>query len=652
MLSPGTNTTLVGRLRIRSKSSDPQTEKQRVERMLRSTTLHPSGLPESSILIVRRLADPLPSRLRAGPRDLLPEASWQRAVTAALEALAASAARPAFGAVPVDSNAVLFCDRAEVLASLARDWMNGALPLNWWWRELLRGRDSAATVFREWIASPQYVPGAIELLSRSAHAVPFVQRLTQPLAAELVESVLSVFSVPRVVSAEHSIVHPPSDDAAALLPRSAITPSSKPFASRPVPPSPARFWVPESGAPSLLPAQRILLVQSLMLHRAPAVVRTLAFQERLRQWAATIEIGPEIQVREAEDARPKLSGRRSQEDPSAPEPSLHGVDGQGQVGGSQTVALSHKQLSAPAPPKLRSGRQADAATRAHDHSQPRPNGASSRQEGRDTSDEPTASAEQVQPQAIDDEELFQAKAPWSPLVAGQEVARREEQGPPFRALDTEFGGVFYLLSLALYLYIYADFTSPAKPGLELNAWDFLALVASELTGGAVESDALWDELAELAGRPKSARPGVGFDAPDEWRLPPEWLEPFLEDYKPLPELINGRWIAVHPAGFTVLDAPASTASDSALEKGTGANRLQRWVGWMASYFRARLVLALGRSDAVALVCHRNAHIRMTLTHVDVTFNLDRHPIELRMAGLDRDLGWVPAAGRYVLFHYE
>jgi hypothetical protein len=73
---------------------------------------------------------------------------------------------------------------------------------------------------------------------------------------------------------------------------------------------------------------------------------------------------------------------------------------------------------------------------------------------------------------------------------------------------------------------------------------------------------------------------------------------------------------------------------------------------MAGYFRARLVRALGRQDAVALLCRRPARVTLTLTHVDVTFALDHHPIELRMAGLDRDLGWIPAAGRYVAFHFE
>jgi len=166
MVGIQTNTTLVGRLRIRSRSADPQAEQQRIERMLRSATLHPSGLPESATLIVRRLADPLPSRLRAGPYDLLPDASWQKAVTASLEKLAASAARPAYGAVPAETDAVLFYDRAEVLAALALDWMSGTLPVQWWWREFLRGRD-----VRGMIAATDAIAALHALLALNVEAV-------------------------------------------------------------------------------------------------------------------------------------------------------------------------------------------------------------------------------------------------------------------------------------------------------------------------------------------------------------------------------------------------------------------------------------------------------------------------------------------------
>src|SRR5262249_7410314 len=66
--------------------------------------------------------------------------------------------------------------------------------------------------------------------------------------------------------------------------------------------------------------------------------------------------------------------------------------------------------------------------------------------------------------------------------------------------ETQFGGVFYLINLGLYLGLYGDFTKPAEPGIELNIWDFVALVGRELCGEEIESDPVWPLLARLAGR--------------------------------------------------------------------------------------------------------------------------------------------------------
>ena len=39
-------------------------------------------------------------------------------------------------------------------------------------------------------------------------------------------------------------------------------------------------------------------------------------------------------------------------------------------------------------------------------------------------------------------------------------------------------------------------------------------------------------------------------------------------------------------------------------------------------------------------------------HVDVYYSLQTYPTEIRLAGLDRDPGWIPAAGRYVAYHFD
>jgi hypothetical protein len=73
------------------------------------------------------------------------------------------------------------------------------------------------------------------------------------------------------------------------------------------------------------------------------------------------------------------------------------------------------------------------------------------------------------------------------------------------------------------------------------------------------------------------------------------------------------------------------------------------------YLRARLRHALGtRRDQSPgeLVCRHSARVMLTPVYLDVYFDLDALPISIRLAGLDRDPGWIPAAGRQVAFHFD
>ncbi len=53
-----------------------------------------------------------------------------------------------------------------------------------------------------------------------------------------------------------------------------------------------------------------------------------------------------------------------------------------------------------------------------------------------------------------------------------------------------------------------------------------------------------------------------------------------------------------------------------------------------------------------LVVMHSARVRLTATHLDVFLTLEELPVEIRIARLDRDPGWVPAAGRYIAFHFQ
>ena len=78
---------------------------------------------------------------------------------------------------------------------------------------------------------------------------------------------------------------------------------------------------------------------------------------------------------------------------------------------------------------------------------------------------------------------------------------------------------------------------------------------------------------------------------------------------------------------------------------------------MLATVRERLHRAFGTSDEdpselCRLLLTQSARVLVTATRLDVFFALDEHPVPIRLSGLDRDPGWVPAAGRIVAFYYE
>lgn len=98
-----------------------------------------------------------------------------------------------------------------------------------------------------------------------------------------------------------------------------------------------------------------------------------------------------------------------------------------------------------------------------------------------------------------------------------------------------------------------------------------------------------------------------------------------------------------------------TASTELSKVARETDALKRWFGWLAPFVCARLGRALGLADVDALgprLFEHAARVSVTATHLDVYFGLAALPVEIRLAGIDRDPGWVPAAGRYIAFHYE
>jgi hypothetical protein len=264
-----------------------------------------------------------------------------------------------------------------------------------------------------------------------------------------------------------------------------------------------------------------------------------------------------------------------------------------------------------------------------------------------------------------------------PQTTPSEEQTREAVHLPDPVIDTELGGFFYLINLGLFLDLYGDFSTPSRPGIALSIWDFVALLGRQLVGEKLQQDPLWLLLAQLAGRSGQEQPGIGFDPPQAWRLPEEWLEPFPESGPWQWAVAHGRLRVRHPEQFWVLDVPSQAGSprqqlqhEVQTYRAQTAFRLQRvvlpgvvdgiaplarWLGWLMSYVRARLQRALGVADVDDLshvLCEHQGRVYITPTHLDIFLALDALPISIRLAGLDRDPGWVPAAGRFIAFHFE
>lgn len=626
---------VIDHLRIAWAGGDPHEAARRVAAVLDGVNWRPTSLPPAAILCVRRLEDPLPGRMPMDGGRGEGMRAWEAAMNAALDRLARAAARPAHGPPPAAAPAVVFADRAEWLACLADDWCSGALPERWWWQPALRGQDVSRAAPAAWLAAPAHAPAALGRLAARRRAVAFVRRLDDGTARALVQAIARRFALPAL----QEVAGPgaPEPVSRGLATRATTRPDAAPRGSparattpgesgprtspalRPSPPptgAPAATppWAeiaPESLAAGLSAAQAALLGVGLTLSRRPAEARRSTFAEAARQWWAATS-GAVTNGAAAGAARP-----------SQPLP--------------RPAALSFR----PAPPSGATPTATDPAGRE-------------------------SVARAITPPGV------------SPPAADSQTAQHDE--PLAASIDTEWGGLFYLVNAALALGLYGDFTTPLQPGLPLPIWDFLALLGQELFGEALRADPVWPLLAALSGRPDpdvfDDGPTAVFDPPADWRLPPAWLDAFPERGVWRYAVERGRLRVWHPAGFAVLDipfpyparvqgdyllealAPYAAREAVAVEPGSlppapsGPSPLRRWVGRLAPYVRARLARALGDADDLAgrLGRHR-ARLYLTDTQLDIVLGLDELPIAIRLAGLDRDPGWLPSAGRAIGYHF-
>ena len=617
--------TTVARLRLRGTAADPMAVRLCIDRILNETSLAPPALPPSAILCIRSLDDPLPgsigSRGDSSPRHV----AWRRALASAVARMAERAGRPALGEVPSDAPAIVFFDQAELLACLASDWCGGVLAQRWWWRSLYRGRDLDRLAATVWQERAEHVPAAFEHLSRGAWLVSFVHRLDTAARALLLDRVTTTFGLPGLGTELAS--SPARESGPAHRDRSDDR-------------GPWTPWVPEAGS-TLSFSEQCLLGVCLTLQRAPTQARSPIFLQGVRAW---IRVQPSI------DSRARSRPEKTRDDPGAIAGAAHEAAGQHpqissdarapslsgpmpESGDRQATHRSHLETADGEPAILNPALSGPSAAIVNDMERRAVSETANAGKARLVEAAPLAHALAVTRADSRRSRLRQsaqsADVEARPISRGPATAsaRAPQSGSP---VVTRFGGLFYLINVGIFLELYGDFTSPAKPGIALSIWDFIAAVGERLVGTRLRADPVWPMLARLAGREDDDAPGRDFEPPADWRIPAAWLDPFP------PGTLWRR----------------SRMPRTRLQP---ASRFDRWLDHLMLYLRARLGLALCLPDRrsigrVLIAC--DARVFLTDSELHVSFSLAHLPLAIRLSGLDRNPGWVPAAGRHVAFEFE
>ncbi|HEY3493713.1 MAG TPA: hypothetical protein VGK73_03460, partial [Polyangiaceae bacterium] len=279
--------TTVRRLRVRvgARDFDPVSTKLRLERMLGNVELPAPWLSPSAILCIRELRDPRPGALALDELTIRPPPAWHSALLAAVEEKLRRAVRPALGAVPAGAEAVVFADRAELLACLARDVVLGGAGA-WWWSALFGSRDLARLAAAELAAHAELAPAVFARLVAESRAAAFVAELEEGEVTLVLARTLASFGLAHVERVVTGASAPPGvkrGDAQALLGAGEAS-------------SPLHAWSDEIEAHlgALEGTARLLVGIALAIASDPVQVRSQSFaaalERRIRDRAEPPEV--------------------------------------------------------------------------------------------------------------------------------------------------------------------------------------------------------------------------------------------------------------------------------------------------------------------------------------------------------------------------
>lgn len=674
-------------VRLRSAERDTLRARQGLERALAAVDWSLSELPPNALLLVRKLQTGPHAAAAFGPR-----------VAQALREQQRYAKRPWRDDGAAGADAVWF-DEGELAACLIRDWLRGHVSQRWWWRTVL-GQAAVDEWLREQLLGHgQQVVTTLNLLAPNGDAAAWLSRLhdadagralaalARDYAAPLALAFAAAPSTAKAAQTPADVASNPSEAsqrrrrADAVLRCEADTNPRAPASRR----AETRLLaaLPELRNDALRPTTLRLLAFALAALREPGWLRTVWFADAVTGWTQSrTALVPAKSTRPATvpapapaapaDDSPGLAAPTAKHIASASSaPSLQAATAKAARIGSGPQTPPHFDSTSP---------PSSAAAAKPDPRKPSPMPMAT-QSGADTDhavpaapDLPAATSAALEPAAIAEPTGFDAVSEVEPAPpATTPQAGFNADGAQ---IDTDYGGLLYLLNAALALELYGDFSMPRARGLALSPWNWLALIGEAWFGAAFRRDPLWRLLADLAGRKPQLAPAHDFAAPLDWAIDEAWLQPWQAVDTVAYHAGTRRLRLWHPQGFVLADLPRRTASTPAAQAAAWCAeraalrtarliriahapaaspraRNRRWLHYLLGYLQARLSRALADEggDIPALVCRHRARLRCNLVEVEVRLSLDTLPLCLRLAGLDRDPGWIPAAGRSVRFRF-
>lgn len=223
------------------------------------------------------------------------------------------------------------------------------------------------------------------------------------------------------------------------------------------------------------------------------------------------------------------------------------------------------------------------------------------------------------------------------------------------SFSSEFAGLLFLLNAFVALELYPDFAGSASPRLAAPPLYLIDRIGLAWFAAAYRRDPLHRWINENS---------FGGPLPRDWRVEPGWCDSWPRARAVLHQR-DGRLTLWHAAGFPLADTASHRACAIAsrqkapglARRGTRLRRLpiareHRWALCLALFLDARIRAATGCREMGLASLALPGEVSVDGLDLTARFPLDRHPVPLRLAGLDRDPCWQPAEGRSFRFHFS